>query len=320
MRGVMFLYVSLATTLGAVAAADLASSASQPSPAPAVSARAEAPTAGTLLVFSAQVDQQWDLFAWDPDAEEPPRQLTHTPEDELRPALSADRGQVAYETTDGRVRLVNLVSGEGLTLPSASDIHFDMHPCFARDGESLMVVTSLAQQRDDTDLALISLNSTKAKIRRLECPSSQFSPTMAPDGRRFAYVNVHSGGWVDRVTSEIWIADLETRQVRQITLLRGLSIDPSWTPDGKRILFAARLERQYEVYRVDVGTETVEQLTHEPCADTDPVSHPDGKGVLFVSTRGGSLGLWLMRDPASKPVELRPFGDRRVPCKDPDWK
>jgi Tol biopolymer transport system component len=137
---------------------------------------------------------------------------------------------------------------------------------------------------------------------------------------QFAFVHLHARGWVGRVTTEIWIARIEPPMARQLTILDGLTIDPSWTPDGKRVLFASNRDGQFEIYSADIASREVNRLTHHPSADTDPVSSPDGTGVLFVSTRSGSLGLWLLREGESEAVPLMPFRDKGVRCKDPDWR
>ncbi len=271
-----------------------------------------------VIVFAALVDEQWDLYAWNPDGSSPPRRLTETPVDELRPSLAGDRRSLVYETTDGRLIHLDLITGKERPLPFASDKKFDMQPSIMPDATSVLMATSLSRKLDDTNLAIISLDNDQS-VRQLHFPSSQFLPSWAPDGEQFAFVHLHARGWVGRVTTEIWIARIEPPMARQLTILDGLTIDPSWTPDGKRVLFASNCDGQFEIYSVDVASREVKRLTHNPSADTDPVSSPEGRGVLFVSTRSGSLGLWLLRERDSNAIELRPFGNKRIRSKDPDW-
>lgn len=282
-------------------------------------ARPSPDSSKTVLVFSALVEQQWELFAWNPGTSVEPTRLTETPEDELRPSLAGDRRSVAYETTDGRLHRMDLNTRHSDALPFASDQHFDMQPSVSPDGRAVLLATSLSRKLDDTNVAIIQ-TSGEESVRQLHFPSSQFAPCWAPDGIHFAFINLQASGWVGRVTTEIWFASLEPPTARQLTMLDSLSVDPSWTPDGKRVLFSSNAEGQYEIYSVDVGSREVKRLTNHPAADTDPVSSPDGGAVLFVSTRGGNLGLWLLRGDDSNAVELKPFGDKQIRCKDPDWR
>ena len=273
----------------------------------------------SVIVFSALVDEQWDLFAWNPDGSSPPDRLTHSPDDELRPSLAADRRSIVYETTDGRLTHLDLITGVSSSLPFASEKNFDMQPAVCPDGRSVLVTTSLSRKLDDTNLALITMDDNHT-VRQLHFPSSQFLPCWAPDEEQFAFVHLHARGWVGRVTTEIWLARLEPPMAKQLTMLDGLTIDPSWTSDGKRVLFASNAEGQFDIYSVDAVSRKVIRLTHHPSADTDPVSSPDGKTVLFVSTRSGSLGLFLLREGEPDAKEVRPFGEERTRCKDPDWR
>ncbi|MCH9001952.1 MAG: PD40 domain-containing protein, partial [Planctomycetes bacterium] len=117
-----------------------------------------------------------------------------------------------------------------------------------------------------------------------------------------------------------WMARVDPPMARQLTMMDSLTIDPSWTPDGKSVLFASNRDGQFEIYSADIASREFNRLTDHPSADTDPVSSPGGAGVLFVSTRSGSLGLWLLRERESEAVQLMPFRDKRVRCKDPDWR
>lgn len=272
-----------------------------------------------LIAFVALVDGQWDLFAWEPAGHKAPHRLTHTPCDEVRPSLSGDRAFLVYETTDGRLHRLDLKTGETTRLPAASDQHHDMQPAVSPDGKQVLMATALSRKADDTDLALMTLSS-EHRVQRLDLPAPQFQPSWSRDQTHMAFVNLHARGWVAHVTTEIWIARFENPATWQLTLMDSMTSDPSFSPDGKRIVFASNQAGQYEIYSVDVKTRAVKQLTHDPAADTDPVYNPEGGEILFVSTRGQQLGLWLMREDKPGATALTPFGNGSTRCKDPDWR
>ena len=57
-----------------------------------------------------------------------------------------------------------------------------------------------------------------------------------------------------------------------------------------------------------------------PATDADSACNPDWRSVLFVSTCDGELGHRLLDEARAEVKELKPFGEKRVRCKDPDWR
>lgn len=59
------------------------------------------------------------------------------------------------------------------------------------------------------------------------------SPKFSPDGTRLLFISSTASG------RQIYIYDLESEIVKQVTSLRTPVMDPVWSPDGRRILFAS---------------------------------------------------------------------------------
>lgn len=56
-----------------------------------------------------------------------------------------------------------------------------------------------------------------------------------------------------------------------------------WSPDGKYILFAKQVNKQYDLYLYNVGLKTTEQLTNDILDQYGPSFSPDGRSILYVS-------------------------------------
>lgn len=70
----------------------------------------------------------------------------------------------------------------------------------------------------------------------------------------------------------------------------------SWSPDGDRIVFAMRENRQGmdDLYVMRIADGSLTQLTRDPARETQPSWAPNGEDIAFVSNRSGRLQLYVM--------------------------
>ncbi len=70
------------------------------------------------------------------------------------------------------------------------------------------------------------------------------------------------------------------------------SEDPARSPDGTRVAFTSRRDRDQEIYVLDAAGGDPVNLTRHPANDQYPAWSPDGRRIAFVSNRngGGRLG------------------------------
>jgi TolB protein len=62
------------------------------------------------------------------------------------------------------------------------------------------------------------------------------------------------------------------------------NVDPSWSPDGRRIAFA---KGGSEIYTMNVDGTGLTRLTDNPGHDNRPTWSPDGSRIAFASQRNG---------------------------------
>jgi Tol biopolymer transport system component len=81
----------------------------------------------------------------------------------------------------------------------------------------------------------------------------------------------------------------------QITHLGGANFGPSWTPDGKRIVFASNYKNprsgNFDVFLVDPDGRNLEQITFDETFDGFPMFSPDGKKLVWASNRNAEAGV-----------------------------
>jgi TolB protein len=170
---------------------------------------------------------------------------------------------------------------------------------------SQVVFTSLK----DGDLDIYTMNADGTNVRRLtNTPGYDGGAWWSPDGRRIVYRAHHPAdsaqladyrsllaqGLVRPSRVELWIMNADGSDQRQVTQLGGANFGPSWTPDGRRIIFSSNFRSprsgNFDLFLVDsaarlAGPQDVEQVTFSPVFDGFPMFSPDGRHLVWASNR-----------------------------------
>jgi tricorn protease len=89
---------------------------------------------------------------------------------------------------------------------------------------------------------------------------------------------------------DLWVADLDGKNVRRLTTDPGAESHPVFSPDGQTLAFSAQYDGNTDVYVVPVAGGSPKRLTSHPSPDFVHGWTPDGKSVLFSSPRNASNG------------------------------
>jgi hypothetical protein len=105
-----------------------------------------------------------------------------------------------------------------------------------------------------------------------------------PSGQRFSLAAMHAGHPV------LTILDMRTGTVDREIDLPDLDqvYSPSWSPDGRTVVFSAIKGGLTDLYLLDLQTKQVRALTSDAFADLQPAWSPDGKTIAFATDRFSS--------------------------------
>jgi WD40-like Beta Propeller Repeat len=150
----------------------------------------------------------------------------------------------------------------------------------------------------------------RIELKTVDMPES---PDISPDGKEVAFSGLAGA------TGDIFIVNLDTREVRNVTNDKFGDYAPTWTPDGKSLIYLARVSGNDKLFRLDIASGQKTQITFGT-HDDGGAQFVDDETIVFPSTaidpnqpiepevaRNGNIyNIWTLN---LKTKELRQFTD-----------
>jgi Tol biopolymer transport system component len=265
---------------------------------------------------------------------ETPTQLTFRRADDGQPAWSPDGRRLAFKTTQfgsNQLAVIN-ADGTGETLLTRTFRFSEGQPAWSPDATKLLYRRTpenpLVQNGDTWALDVEGSAKdptqpvTQAVLLRT---GDERYPSYSPDGAQIAF-----RGDLDLAEpsgdEELYVMNADGTNVRQLTSNADFDSAPSWSADGKRILFERALAgtftpgveaQEKDVYVMRADGSHVRRLTDSPGLDEGPEFSPDGTKIAFSSSRDGQQEIYVMDADGSSPRRLT---DNPSRDESPDWQ
>lgn len=140
------------------------------------------------------------------------------------------------------------------------------------------------------------MNSDGSGLTQLtDTPIDERCPSISADGKRIAY-STNDG--------KLWTVNVDGTGANEITLREnGIHTHPSWSPDGKSIVFTAFSKTgidDSDIWIVDSDGKNPRRLTLQNEIQINPAWSSDGKSIIYSSTVYSQSyeilhDLWLIR-------------------------
>ena len=144
------------------------------------------------------------------------------------------------------------------------------------------------------------------------------------NGRRLVMAAFNDGPRNRAAGSDLWVADLDGAEARRLTF-GSVASNPVLTPDGREVIFTARKEGRYNLFRKPTdGQGPAVRLLSTEGAQFAHSWAPDGRTLVYYAKGpNGDLDLWTV-DLGQTPLQPSPLlqgpGDAILPHISPDGR
>lgn len=106
------------------------------------------------------------------------------------------------------------------------------------------------------------------------------NPVPSPDGQMIAFLSSEDNNPIPNPT--LYLVEITSGVVSQLTRTPDLSGIPSWSPDGTQLVFSGSRDQRGGLFVVDVAERSVDTLANTPVSARNPDWSPDGERIAFV--------------------------------------
>jgi Tol biopolymer transport system component len=222
-------------------------------------------------------------------------QVTHTPNaSEKQPQISPDGQTIIFASDrEGQWNIyeTSFVQRGALVLEVVRNGRVNEQPCYSPDGKKVAYATWMPRKGQ----WYIAVTDRASQQEVIYGPG--LFPKFSPDGKKllFQRPRTRAPQWYS-----IWILDLESENPSEIISSSSwAAVTPSWSPDSKKIIFAAinksiQSKGAYvgdDIYTIWADGTHLVRLTNDDAPDWNPVWANNGR-VFFVSLRNGQQNIW----------------------------
>ena len=176
---------------------------------------------------------------------------------------------------------------------------YDAEATISPDGKKMLYTSD---KDGDIDLYMMDLKTGKEK-RITNTLGYDGGSWFSPDGKKIIwrasrpkteeeikeYKDLLAENLVAPTSMEVYVANVDGSNVKQVTKFGQANWAPYYMPDNKRIIFASNHEYKrgfpFNLYTINDDGTDLKKISHDNGFDAFPMFSPDGKKLIFCSNR-----------------------------------
>jgi len=223
---------------------------------------------------------------------------------------SPDGTMICFGTKAGGSDAIHIVhaDGSGLVRSLSFDLDAVYTPVWAPDGERIAFIGT----RDGASELYVT-DVTGENLRRLtDDYDDERNPAWSPDGRSIAFESDRDSP-LDRGfdrSYDLYCVDVETKRVTPLVRGPGWEKSPTWSPDGRYIVYSSDRLGTPDLYLADLEDSTCVRLTSLIGGAETPSWSRDGDRLTFAAYQEGGWDVAVVKSPLSHFAEAIERGER----------